>query len=680
MLRALIIFAAVTLAAPAFATDTTPLAGPWAYRWGDVPAPLGNQALPADGWTAIEPLKPVPGQSADHILWIRIPLPRGDWQDPAVLFWSVGGPFEAYSGGRLVQGSGAVRAEGEEPVEMTWHSLPVSATDLGGELVLRVKAVMPPFGVGRGAYIGSRASLNSLALSTGIGSFIVGLLLLFAALLSFAVWVPRRTDAALASFAAFALVSGVVVLSLSEVTPLLRGSRLISAAMWPAVCAFGPLFGLCLATTLPSIRSPRAILVLRGIAVVSGIAVLFTVLNLPGVTAARNVGVLIDLAVELSCLFLCVRAALQGDQEARVLAVGVGILLLTSVWDSLPIMGLRASSSTLTPFGYLGLIVAFGVVIARRSSQVVDTLAARTRHLEERQQEVVAYSQRLEASAAELADVVDALRRASDAQTNGVTRQAASVQETQVTAEEIQRTSALAAEKANRLLQAAMEADAAGKTGEAAVAQSLGGLEEIGVEVGEMARRIAIAGTRAREIAGIVASVKDLADQSNMLALNAAIEAVRSGEAGRGFSLVAREVRRLADESLRATARIKEVLSGLSEAIAGAVAISESGEKRVATSLAQVRASGDQLQRLSGIAQQTNGHVRQISSAVTQQNAGVTQIVAAVEELSRQMQETLDRARDGDGIALRVQEIVASMRAGAGAIAAATPGSEKAAA
>jgi methyl-accepting chemotaxis protein len=155
---------------------------------------------------------------------------------------------------------------------------------------------------------------------------------------------------------------------------------------------------------------------------------------------------------------------------------------------------------------------------------------------------------------------------------------------------------------------------------------------------------------------------------------------VRSGEAGRGFSLVAREVRRLADESLRATARIKEVLSGLSEAIAGAVAISESGEKRVATSLAQVRASGDQLQRLSGIAQQTNGHVRQISSAVTQQNAGVTQIVAAVEELSRQMQETLDRARDGDGIALRVQEIVASMRAGAGAIAAATPGSEKAAA
>lgn len=275
---------------------------------------------------------------------------------------------------------------------------------------------------------------------------------------------------------------------------------------------------------------------------------------------------------------------------------------------------------------------------------------------------LVADSSRLEGNAAELAIVADALRRASDAQASGVARQAAAVQETQVTAEEIKRTSALAAEKAGRLLQAATDAEAAGALGETAVAQSLSGLEEIGTEVGEMTRRVAVAGERSREIAGIVATVKDLATQSNMLALNAAIEAVRSGEAGRGFAIVAKEVRRLADESLRATVRIKGVLDGLSEAISGAVLMSERGEKRVASSLVQVRASGEQMQKLAGIVQQTSGNVRQISAAVTQQNAGVSQIFSAIEDLSLQMQETLDRARDGEAIAGRVQEVVASMR------------------
>ena len=174
------------------------------------------------------------------------------------------------------------------------------------------------------------------------------------------------------------------------------------------------------------------------------------------------------------------------------------------------------------------------------------------------------------------------------------------------------------------MLKVAERADDIGRSGEQAIEQTLGGLTEIRSQVDAIAQKIGELAERTRQIGLITETVKDLADQSNMLALNAAIEAVRSGEHGKGFSVVAREIRSLADQSIQATNRVREILEDITAAIRTAVAITEKGSQKMESSLIQVRTSGENLRELSGIVKENSAAVRQIAAAVNQQNAGIT--------------------------------------------------------
>ena len=128
-----------------------------------------------------------------------------------------------------------------------------------------------------------------------------------------------------------------------------------------------------------------------------------------------------------------------------------------------------------------------------------------------------------------------------------------------------------------------------------------------------------------------------------MLALNAAIEAVRSGEHGKGFSVVAREIRMLADESIRATARVREVLGSLGSAIRAAVTLTEQGAQRMEAGLVQVRTSGESLRELSSTVARTREVVRDIAAAVDQQHEGIDAIFGAVTEVTANMGQAQSR-------------------------------------
>src|SRR5262249_54818320 len=184
-------------------------------------------------------------------------------------------------------------------------------------------------------------------------------------------------------------------------------------------------------------------------------------------------------------------------------------------------------------------------------------------------------------------------------QNESILKQVASLQQTQVTANEIRQTSAMAAQKAEHVLKVVARADEVSRAGEQSVERSLSGLSEIGESVISMAEKIELLKERMRQIDGINLTVKDLADQSNMLALNAAIEAVRSGEHGKGFAVVAREIRSLADQSIQATGRVREILLDISQAIDDAVSISLTGRQRAETGLAELRSSPPTLRPLS---------------------------------------------------------------------------------
>ncbi|MBK6691732.1 MAG: methyl-accepting chemotaxis protein [Myxococcales bacterium] len=242
-------------------------------------------------------------------------------------------------------------------------------------------------------------------------------------------------------------------------------------------------------------------------------------------------------------------------------------------------------------------------------------------------------------------------------QSQMLTKQAAALQETQVTAQEIKQTSLVAAQKAEAVIQVTERAESVSRGGEAAVEQSLKALFDMRAQVEEMATRIAGLGDKTVLIGDITQTVKDLADQSNMLALNAAIEAVRSGEHGRGFSVVAREIRSLADQSIQATNRVREILEDVRGAVAGTVTISERGSSRIDAGLKDVRTTGEKLTELSGIVKENSAVVRQINAAVGQQNAGVAQIFSAITDQNRMMEDTMKRLSQTESAVKTIEDV-----------------------
>jgi methyl-accepting chemotaxis protein len=369
-----------------------------------------------------------------------------------------------------------------------------------------------------------------------------------------------------------------------------------------------------------------------------------------------------SLPVLLTCLAVAVAEAWRGNPDARFFVLGLGVLVISIVVTILPVIGVVGTSvGNVTHWGYVALTLSLLAVVARRALQVVNALEIYTRQLEARQKEVRSLAERMSSGAGELATVVQQLRSSSDEQTEGVSRQAAALQEAEQTVREIRRSSQMTAEKASTLAASAEGAEQVGREGMAALERTLSDLAAIRSEVSEMARRILALDDQTREVSGIVDSVKDLADQSNMLAINAAIEAARSGESGKGFGVVAREMRGLADQSIRATHRIREVLDGVSTSMREAARFSEKGDERVRLSLDAVRTSSAQFQELAIIIADTGSSVRQISAAVSAQDAGTHQMAQAIQELSGQMQRTLKTVQETQEATRSVQSLAESM-------------------
>jgi methyl-accepting chemotaxis protein len=263
----------------------------------------------------------------------------------------------------------------------------------------------------------------------------------------------------------------------------------------------------------------------------------------------------------------------------------------------------------------------------------------------------------LQQSATQLMGAGISLSEANQEQRNSLSSQAAALQEAQVTAEEIKQTSELTARRAEDVLAVITRAEELGRSGSAAVEQTLSGFNSIRESAVNIRERMGKLEASARQISGIVGRVKSLADRSNMLALNAAIEAVRSGEHGKGFGVVAREIRALADQSIRATVEIGSILEEIESAIREAVSMSDVSANQIEGSLTQVRSSGASIQQLSGIVSENAAAVRQITAVVSQQNIGFTQIFTAIEELSRSMGHTVARLESTQTATATLQQV-----------------------
>jgi methyl-accepting chemotaxis protein len=197
--------------------------------------------------------------------------------------------------------------------------------------------------------------------------------------------------------------------------------------------------------------------------------------------------------------------------------------------------------------------------------------------------------------------------------------------------------------------QAASLADEAGRVAEAGgsvIAETIAGSQEIGRTVGANAELVAGLGARSREISAVIQVIRDIADQTNLLALNAAIEAARAGEHGRGFAVVADEVRKLADRTAAATGEIETLITAIGTETQAAVKQMELTSRQATEGSARASEAGASLERIVGSSRDVADRIATINTAIGAVGECSGRTTKATEELhahAAQLSSVLDR-------------------------------------
>ena len=159
-------------------------------------------------------------------------------------------------------------------------------------------------------------------------------------------------------------------------------------------------------------------------------------------------------------------------------------------------------------------------------------------------------------------------------------------------------------------------------------------MNNIQTQVELIAEKILILSEQTQQIGEIIESVNEISEQSKLLALNAAIEAARAGEHGRGFSVVASEIRNLADQSKQATRQVRALLGEIQKATNGAVIATEEGSKSVARGVELVNRAGENIQSLSEAIRYSADAGKLINISSQQQMIGVEQVTSAMIDIN----------------------------------------------
>ena len=167
---------------------------------------------------------------------------------------------------------------------------------------------------------------------------------------------------------------------------------------------------------------------------------------------------------------------------------------------------------------------------------------------------------------------------------------------------------------------------------------------------------------RIGQVSSIANVIKEIAGQTNLLALNAAIEAARAGEQGRGFAVVADEVRKLAERTSTATTEIEQMITGIQGDTSGAVQAMHAALPEVDQGVALAASATEALRAIEAGANKTLERVREIADATKGQSATSTALAQQVEEISCMVQSTSDSIRGAAEAAVGLEQIAGNLK------------------
>jgi methyl-accepting chemotaxis protein len=219
------------------------------------------------------------------------------------------------------------------------------------------------------------------------------------------------------------------------------------------------------------------------------------------------------------------------------------------------------------------------------------------------------------------------------------------------------------------VLSSANDASTMADEGQKVVNRAVLGIQQVAVTVSESAQLMAALGQRSDQIGQIINVIKDIAEQTNLLALNAAIEAARAGEQGRGFAVVADEVRKLAERTSTATSEISEMISAIQSETSSAVTTMEKGSAEVSDGVALANQAGQSLQNINNSVKRVVEMIEQISESTRSQSEATNEITQRVEHIAGMAREntgsvddTANASRDLQKLSGDLQQVVSRFK------------------
>jgi len=254
------------------------------------------------------------------------------------------------------------------------------------------------------------------------------------------------------------------------------------------------------------------------------------------------------------------------------------------------------------------------------------------------------------------ASTSDILSASSQVATSSV-QTASVVNQTTATVEEVKQTALMAAEKAKHVSESAHRTAEISQRGKDSVQESIEAMQHIHGQMESIAQSIIRLSEQGQAIGDIINTVNDLAEQSNLLAVNAAIEAAKAGDQGKGFSVVAQEIKNLAEQSKQATSQVRGILRDTQNATNAAVMATEQGSKAVESGVHLSRLVADALKQLADNIEDAAQAATQIAVSAQQQLVGIDQAVSAIRSIGQASSQNVDSTHQAEVVAQNLHEL-----------------------
>ena len=325
----------------------------------------------------------------------------------------------------------------------------------------------------------------------------------------------------------------------------------------------------------------------------------------------------------------------NGEEQAEQAATAINKLLLfdqglimdtyiAGIVDQLKGLITQVANTSTSLAGASGQLST----VAGQAGEAIQGISATSQQVAEGAEKQTQRSQEITTGMGQLSQAIEQVAKGSQ-------EQATSIEAAATTVSQVSKAISEVAGSAQGAADGSRQANEAAKAGKTMVDKTVDGMGRIKLAVESVSSKVSGLGQQSAEIGKIVKVIDDIAAQTNLLALNAAIEAARAGEQGRGFAVVADEVRKLAERVTTATKEIANLIDAVQKGVSQSIKATEDGTKEVNEGSALAEEAGKALDQIMGAVEAVAAQIEQISAAAEQVSASSDEMVKTIDSVKQ---------------------------------------------